>query len=108
MRNLVLVFVVLLFIGCFCSNVWSTQKKVLAEVGSYKLYEEDVENLIEKDTQIQNILRSKPELKDEIVRALVNRWVNLSLLALAGKKEGLDKDPEVKKELIEIEKKYSC
>ena len=104
MKNLVLTFVILLFIGCFYSNVWSTQKKVLAEVGPYKLYEEDVEDLIEKDTQIQKILESKPELRDEIVRALVNRWVNLSLLALAGKKEGLDKDPEVKKELIEIEK----
>ncbi len=104
MKNLILTFVILLFIGCFCSNVWSTQKKVLAEVGSYKLYEEDVEDLIEKDTQIQKILESKPELRDEIVRALVNRWVNLSLLALAGKKEGLDKDPEVKRELIEIEK----
>lgn len=104
MKNLVLTFVILLFIGCFCSNVWSTQKKVLAEVGPYKLYKEDVEDLIEKDTQIQKILESKPELRDEIVRALVNRWVNLSLLALAGKKEGLDKDPEVKKELIEIEK----
>lgn len=104
MKNLVLTFVILLFIGCFCSNVWSTQKKVLAEVGPYKLYEEDVEDLIEKDIQIQKILESKPELRDEIVRALVNRWVNLSLLALAGKKEGLDKDPEVKKELIEIEK----
>ncbi len=104
MKNLILTFVILLFIGCFCSNVWSTQKKVLAEVGSYKLYEEDVEDLIEKDTQIQKILESKPELRDEIVRALVNRWVNLSLLALAGKKEGIDKDPEVKKELIEIEK----
>ena len=104
MKNLVLTFVILLFIGCFYSNVWSTQKKVLAEVGPYKLYKEDVEDLIKKDTQIQKILESKPELRDEIVKILVNRWVNLSLLALAGKREGLDKDPEVKKELIEIEK----
>ena len=104
MKNLIRAFVILLFIGCFCSNVWSTQKKVLAEVGPYKLYKEDVEDLIKKDTQIQKILESKPELRDEIVKILVNRWVNLSLLALAGKKEGLDKDPEVKKELMEIEK----
>ncbi|HEA83860.1 MAG TPA: hypothetical protein ENI03_01070 [Thermodesulfobacterium geofontis] len=100
MKKLPFIFAIFVF---FSLNALA-EDKILAEVGHYKLYEKDVEKMIEKDMQIQQLLKSKPELKDEIVFAIVNRWVNLSLLALAGKKEGIDKNPEIKKELIEIEK----
>jgi len=90
MKKLPFIFAIFVF---FSLNALA-EDKILAEVGHYKLYEKDVEKMIEKDMQIQQLLKSKPELKDEIVFAIVNRWVNLSLLALAGKK----------KELIKIQK----
>ncbi|MCD6490174.1 MAG: peptidylprolyl isomerase [Thermodesulfobacterium sp.] len=103
MKKLPFIFAIFAIFMFFSLNALA-KDRILAEVGNYKLYEKDVEKMIEEDVQIQQLLKSKPELKDEIVFAIVNRWVNLSLLALAGKKEGIDKDLEIKKELIEIEK----
>ncbi|PMP67466.1 MAG: hypothetical protein C0190_03235 [Thermodesulfobacterium geofontis] len=105
MKKSSFVFAIFALIFCFYLNAWS-ENKLLAEVGPYKLYEEDVNKMIEKDAQIQQILKSKPELRNDVITAIVNRWVNLTLLSLAGKREGIEKDPEIKKELIEIEKNY--
>lgn len=105
MKKLTIVFVIFAMVFLFFLNGWA-ENKLLAEVGPYKLYEKDVNRMMEKDAQIQQILKTKPELKEDVVKAIVNRWVNLSLLSLAGKKEGIDKDLEVKEELMEIEKNF--
>ncbi len=106
MKKLTTFFAIFAIIIFSCLNLRAEENKILAEVGPYKLYEKDVNRMMEKDTQIQQILKAKPEYKDEIVAAIVNRWVNLTLLSLAGKREGIDKDPEVQRELAEIEKNY--
>jgi len=106
MKKFTFIFAIFALIFCLYLKAYSEEGKLLAEVGPYKLYEEDVNKMMKEDTQIQQILKSKPELKDEIVSAIVNRWVNLSLLSLAGKKEGIDKEESVKRELAEIEKNF--
>jgi len=106
MKNFTIIFAIFALVFCFYLKAYSEEGKLLAEVGPYKLYEEAVNKMMKGDAQIQQILRSKPELKDEIVAAIVNRWVNLSLLSLAGKKEGIDKEESVKRELAEIEKNF--
>lgn len=99
------IFTFIIFLVFLSLNSWA-EDKIVAQVGPYKLYEKDVEKMMKEDTQIQNLLSSNPELKEEIIFAIVNRWVNLSLLALGGKKDGVDKEPEVQKELVEIEKNF--
>ncbi len=106
MKKFTFIFAIFALVFCFYLKAYPEEGKLLAEVGPYKLYEEDVNKMMKGDPQIQQILNSKPELKDEIVSAIVNRWINLSLLSLAGKKEGIDKEEAIKRELAEIEKNF--
>lgn len=104
MKNLSILILMVLTIVLNFRILLADEEKILAEVGPYKLYEKDINEMIKKDSQIQQLLNSKPELKEEIIKTLVNRWVHISILALASKKEGLEDNPEVKKELLELEK----
>ncbi|QER42788.1 hypothetical protein F1847_08525 [Thermodesulfobacterium sp. TA1] len=83
---------------------YGAEAKVLAEVGPYKLYEEEVEKVLNQDPQVQELIKSSPGAKEQIKKTLVERWITLSLLGLAAKDEGLDKTPEVQRELANIEK----
>ncbi|MFN4197080.1 MAG: peptidylprolyl isomerase [Caldimicrobium sp.] len=78
--------------------------KVLAEVGPYKLFEEDLEDIMKSDPKVKEILKVKPELKSQIQKALMERWINISLLSLAAKEEKLDTNPSIKKKILENEK----
>lgn len=84
--------------------VYGAESKVLAEVGPYKLYEQEVEKILNQDPQVQEILKSSPEAKEKIKKTLIDKWITLSLLGLAAKEEGIDKLPEVQRDLINIEK----
>ena len=81
-------------------NVRAKDEKdvILAEVGPYKLTKAAFEAKLESaPPQIKMILAHQPELK----KALVDRWVQITLLSLAAKNAGLDKDPEVKAQIEE-------
>jgi peptidyl-prolyl cis-trans isomerase C len=89
---------------CFLLSNQAMAEKVIAEVGPYKLYDTELQGLMEKDPQIKQILQAKPELKTQVLKSLIERWVNVSLFALAGKDAKLSEDAEVKKKLQESEK----
>lgn len=89
---------------CFLLSNQAMAEKVIAEVGPYKLYDTELQGLMENDPQIKQILQAKPELKTQVLKSLIERWVNVSLFALAGKDAKLSEDAEVKKKLQESEK----
>lgn len=79
-------------------------EKVVAEVGIYKLYEGELEELMKSDPQVSEILKVKPELKPQIQKSLIERWINITMFYLAAKDENLKEKEEVKKKLFEAEK----
>ena len=79
-------------------------ERIFAEVGPYKLTESELERLIKEDPRVEEILKAQPTLKPQIEKALVERWVNITLLYLAAKEGKLFEDPEVKRKLFESEK----
>ncbi len=89
---------------CFLLSNQALAEKVIAEVGPYKLYDTELQGLMENDPQIKQILQAKPELKTQVLKSLIERWVNVSLFALAGKDAKLSDDAEVKKKLVDSEK----
>ena len=77
------------------------QEEILAEVGPYKLTKQAFEAKLETaPAQIKMILAHQPQLK----RMLVDRWVEISLLSLAARDAGYDKDPQVKAQIEEATK----
>lgn len=99
------------FISLFFFSLWIKVAKaenleVLAEVGKYKLYRDEVESLIQKDPQIKEILTQYPEARGQVYKAIVERWVMFSTLSLAARDEGFDKLPEIQKELDELTKNF--
>lgn len=85
--------------GCLASD-----EGILAKVGNYTLSESDVRVVMETDPQIKELIKQKPELKEQIERLVVDRWLNITLLYLYAKEKELDKDPLVHKKLFEMEK----
>ncbi len=66
--------------------------QVLATVGPNKLTVKQFQDQIDSlPMQIQIALASSPEMKEQ----LLDRWVQITLLAQAARNEGLDKKPEV-------------
>ncbi len=104
MKKLFIFILIGLSIVFNLSIILADEGKIVAEVGPYKLYEKDLNELIERDSQIQQLLNSNPEFRDEIIKTLINRWIQISMLALEAKNKGLENDPEIKKELVELEK----
>jgi len=82
----------------------ASEDKPLAKVGDQVLTNEDVAIVVEADPQLRELLRQRPELMDQVKNLVVERWINLTLLYLYAKEKGLDRDPEVRKKLAEIEK----
>lgn len=78
-------------------------EKILAEVGPYKLHKEDLEDLMKSDPQVRELLKVKPELKPQIQKNLLERWLNITLLSLAAREEKLNENPEIKRKLLEAE-----
>lgn len=81
----------------FGGVAWSEEAQVIAKVGPYILSKADFEKEMERNPQLKVLLSLKPEIKE----VLVKRWVEVTLLALAGEEEGLLKDPEVKAQIEE-------
>ncbi len=99
MKKFVLSLVFLFFVSGLAAA--KEGKEILAEVGPYKLTRAEFEAKLETaPPQIKMILAHQPQLK----KALVERWVEISLLSLAAKDAGLEKDPEVKARLDEVTK----
>ncbi len=77
------------------------QDEILAQVGPYKLTKKEFEAKLETaPPQIKMILAHQPQLK----KALVERWVEISLLSLAARDAKLDQDPKIKAKIEEITK----
>jgi len=85
--------------GCLASD-----EGILAKVGNSTLSASDVRVVMETDPQIKELIRQKPELKGQIERLVVDRWLNITLLYLYAKEKEFDKDPLIQKKLSEMEK----
>ncbi len=79
------------------SPLRAEKSPLIARVGPYTLTRADFEKEIENNANLKALLSLKPEMKS----MLVERWVEITLLGLAGKEAGLEKDPEVKAEIEE-------
>lgn len=98
------ILVILVIFCVFPFKLLAGNGKLIAEVGSYKLYEEDLNLLLEEEPQLQQILKVKPELKREVYNSLINRWINIHLLYLQSEKEGLLSDSQIQRKLEELKK----
>ncbi len=105
MKKFSILFFLIFNLALF-NYLWAQDQNILAKVGPYKLYMSDLEDLIKQNPQVSKALKQKPELKQKLIKALVERWLQISLLALAAKDEHLDKNPDVQKKLIELEKNF--
>ncbi|MCX8042098.1 MAG: peptidylprolyl isomerase [Thermodesulfobacteriaceae bacterium] len=105
MKNLKLV-IILLVMFVFPLKIVAEERNLVAEVGGHKLYKEELNLLVEEEPQLKQILKTKPELKNEIYHSLINRWINLTLLYLQAEKEGVSKDSQIQKKLEELKKMY--
>ncbi|NIA09170.1 MAG: peptidylprolyl isomerase [Nitrospiraceae bacterium] len=84
-----------------CSNSLAADKKgdILAQVGPYKLTVEKFEKQIQSlPPQFQMALIRNPHLKEQ----LLDRWVNITLLAQEARERKLEQDPEIKARMEEI------
>ncbi len=102
-----LLVVSFLSILLFCNPAMATQKGtkaneanvILAQVGPYKLTKAEFEEMVKNaPPQIQMILAQQPALK----KGLLRRWAEVTLLALAAREEGIDKDPAVKAQIQDV------
>lgn len=78
--------------------------RVVAEVGPYKLYEKDLEEILANDPQIREILKQMPQLRSQVERSVIDRWLSISLLALGAKEAGIPQSSSFKRKLEETEK----
>jgi len=96
--GVVMLFLLLSFTGK------ALAEKILAEVGPYRLTESELARIIEEDPRLKEILKANPQLKPQIEKGVLERWVNIAILALAAKEENLSEDPLIKSKLLEAEK----
>jgi len=77
---------------------WAKDSDIVAKVGKYSLTAQQFDEQVkELPPQLQMALKQRPELKKQFL----DRWVQLTLLALAARDKGLDKDPDIKLQLEE-------
>ncbi len=75
------------------------QDKILAQVGKYKLTLKEFNDQIRSlPPQLQMAVQRNPELKKQ----LLDRWVQLNLMAMEARKQKLQDKPEVKKRIEEM------
>jgi peptidyl-prolyl cis-trans isomerase C len=94
----------LVVVGGLKNGSLASDEGILAKVGNSSLSASDVRVVMETDPQIKELIKQKPELKGQIERLVVDRWLNITLLYLNAKEKGLDKDPLIQKKLSEMEK----
>jgi len=94
----------LVIVGSLNKGSLASDEGILAKVGNHTLSANDVRVVMETDPQIKELIRQKPELKGQIERLVVDRWLNITLLYIYAKEKGLDKDPLIEKKLSEMEK----
>ncbi len=94
----------LVMVGGLENGILASDGGILAKVGNYTLSANDVQVVMETDPQIKELIRQKPELRGQIERLVVERWLNITLLYLFAKEKGLDKDPFIQKKLSEMER----
>lgn len=82
---------------CFFFSTQALAEKLIAEVGPYKLFDTELQKLMEDDPQIKQILQAKPELKTQVLQSLIERWMNISLFALAAKRLSSPMIPRLRK-----------
>jgi len=102
MKKLILM---VFLMGLFLYPLQGFSERVIAEIGPYKLTEKELQKMMNDDPQVREILKANPQLKSQVERALIERWINISLLALSAQEAGLKEDPEVKVSLLEAEKR---
>ncbi len=75
---------------------WAKDSDIVAKVGKYTLTAKQFEDQVkELPPQLQMALKQRPELKKQFL----DRWVQVTLLALAARDRGLDRQPDIKAQL---------
>ena len=99
-KIVVLLVVFTLFFGVStCLAKDGGNGKVLAQVGKYKLTLKEFNDQIKSlPPQLQMAVQRNPQLKKQ----LLDRWVQLTLMALEARKENLQAKPNVKKRIEEM------
>ena len=100
-KKIVVLFVVFtLFFGVStCLAKDGGNGKVLAQVGKYKLTLKEFNDQIKSlPPQLQMAVQRNPQLKKQ----LLDRWVQLTLMAIEARKENLQAKPNVKKRIEEM------
>ncbi len=96
------ILTLLVFIFITASACWAAQNradKVLAQVGKYKLTLKEFNDQIHSlPPQLQMAVQRNPQLKKQ----LLERWVQLNLMAMEARKENLQDKPDVKKRIEEM------
>ncbi|NPA95201.1 MAG: peptidylprolyl isomerase [Thermodesulfobacteria bacterium] len=94
--------VLLILFASFITNALAADKgqdKILAQVGKYKLTLKEFNDQIRSlPPQLQMAVQRNPELKKQ----LLDRWVQLNLMALEARKQKLQDKPDVKKRIEEM------
>ncbi len=94
---LVVCTLILCFSNCFAKD--NGKEKVLAQVGKYKLTLQEFNDQIKSlPPQLQMAVQRNPQLKKQ----LLDRWVQLTLMALEARKENLQEKPNVKKRIEDM------
>ncbi len=75
---------------------WAKDTDIVARVGKYTLTLKQFEDQVrELPPQLQMALKQRPDLKKQFL----DRWVQVTLLALAARDRGLDRQPDVRVQL---------
>ncbi len=94
---LTLVFVIVSTSACWAAQ--NGKDKVLAKVGKYQLTLKQFNDQIRSlPPQLQMAVQRNPQLKKQ----LLERWVQLNLMAMEARKENLQDKPNVKKRIEEM------
>ncbi len=101
-KSKVIAIVILMVLLTGVSFGWakdSAEEKVLAQVGQYKLTLKQFNDQIRSlPPQLQMAVQRNPQLKKQ----LLDRWVELTLMALEARKENMQDNPEVKKRIEDM------
>jgi peptidyl-prolyl cis-trans isomerase C len=93
--------ITILTVTLFWSSAFGASSSLVAKVGPYTLTKQDLQKMLKNDPQIRKILKIRPDLKPKIENMIIKKWISVSLLALGAKEEGLEKNPQVKKDIQE-------
>ncbi len=108
MKNFKIIFLVLLLVVFGCSKKATSSEskeaskgKVVIEVGDVKIYDQDIKEEMENlPEQLKHMVSTK-DGKKEFLESIVKR----EIIFLEAKKEGLESDPKVVKDLEKIKKR---